>query len=344
MNKSWLLFIVLIAVLTTAGLIVLYRTPVSATPTERDTLHGATGAGNDNARIEYETKLRVPLEQLDEVWEWLGVRYADCSWLNLEDEVGRPTYVFQAEFGDEDFTDTYFDTPDLRMLAKEGGVRRRRRVVHSGPATEKDSRQLLQIKLDHGDVTGVARAEIKFEVPTNGTGNSLDAAHPLLNLVHKNQREEFYAIFRALNIDAYTMQPVLTLQQNRRRVYLSDQAGAFATLTLDLCSTSSWGTNLKWAEAELELNEIRYTEANAVEQQRMAQVIEKIQGDLQQTFPSMVQDQMPKYNTAFMAIESASWLPIRRLIQWRMSSADFIAIGLIFLVTMCSALWYIGRR
>ncbi len=337
MNKLRWLFIVLLGTLLVLGWFVFYRLPLlSASVTEQGVVHRVTA--DDGARIEYETKLRVPLEHLDEAWAWLQVRYADCSWLNQEG------YVFQAEFGDEDFTDTYFDTPDLRMLADEGGVRHRRRVIHSGPATNKDGRQLLQIKLDHGDVTGVARAEIKFEVPARGAGRSLDDAHPLLSLVEKSQHDEFYAVFRALNIDPYGMRPILTLEQNRRRIYLNDQVGAFATLTLDLCSTSSWGVNLRWAEAELELNEIRYTEANEAERQRMARVIEKIQADLQLAFPTIVQDQTPKYNTAFAAIAAATWLPVRQLIQWRLSAADFIAIGLILLVTVCSAIWHVGRR
>lgn len=336
MNKLRILLGLLLGVLLLQGFIIFYRTaPVSVTLLDQNTVYNA---GGDGARIEYETKLRVPLAQLDEVWEWSQVRYADCSWLDQEG------YVFQAEFGDEDFTDIYFDTPDLRMLTAEGGVRHRQRVVHSGPATAKDSRQLLQLKLDHGDVMGVARAEVKFEVPARGVGQSLDDAHPLLSLVAKRQREEFYAVFRALKLDPYGMRPILTLEQNRRRVYLSDQAGAFATLTLDLCTTNSWGVNLEWAEAELELNEIRYTAADAAERHRMARIIREIQTDLQLAFPTIVQDQTPKYNTAFAAIEAATWLPARQLIQWRMSAADFIAIGLIGLVTGCSALWHIGRR
>ncbi len=339
MRGSRLLPIGSVGLLLIVSFVVFHCTqPVSAVVTERDAVYSATGVDDDGVRIEYETKLRVPLEQIEEVWQWLELRYADTLWLNQEG------YVFQATFGDEDFTDMYFDTPDLQMLTAEGGVRHRKRVVHSGPAVDKAGRQLLQIKLDHGDVTGVARAEIKFEVPPRGNGSSLDDAHPMLSLVHQSQREEFYAVFRAMGIDAYTMRPVLTLQQNRRRIYLDDQIGAFATLTLDLCSTNSWGTDLRWAEAELELNEIRYTEAGEAERQRMERVIETIQSDLQQTFPAIVQDQTPKYNTAFAAIEAATWLPVRRLIQWRMDAVDFIAVVLVSLVTMCGAIWYGGRR
>jgi hypothetical protein len=318
--------------------------PISAGPPERPntmTLRSFVTASvpgeDDDARIEYEVKLQVPLDQLDEVWAWLQARYADASWL---DQGG---YVFVAAFGDEDFNDTYFDTPDLRLLARYGGARHRVRVIHSGPAERKDGRQLFQIKLDRSDVTGLARSEIKFQVPSDENDRSRDTTHPMLRLISRADRDEFEATFRALGLDPYEMRPVLTLKQHRRRVYLSDQAGAFATLTLDLCSTDSWGANLTWAEIELELDENRYTEANAAERDRTEQVIEAVQADLQHAFPAIIQDQQPKYNTAFQAIEATTWLPIRHLIQWRMSAADFIVLVLLSLVTIGGAVWYSGR-
>lgn len=299
-------------------------------------VNGATGG--DDVRIEYEVKLKLPLAQLETVWAWAQARYTDCTWLNQEG------YIFSAAFGDEDFTDTYFDTPDLRMLAAQGGVRHRVRVVHSGPAARKDNRQLLQVKLDRSDGVGLARSEIKFQVPASGSGQSLDDAHPLLSLIMKSEREEFEAVFRALDIDPHTMQPILTLRQNRRRIYLSDQQGAFATLTFDLCSTTSWGADLQWAEIELELDENRYTGADDTERQRMGRVIRAIQSDLQQTFPAIEQDQTPKYNTAFARIEAAHWLPLRQWLQWRTHAADLVAVAMLCVVTVCSAVWYRGQR
>ena len=292
---------------------------------------------DDDARVEYEVKLQVPLEQIDEIWAWLQRRYTDTSWLNQDG------CVFQTAFGDEDFTDTYFDTPDLRLLARYEGARHRVRVIHSGPAEHKDGRQLFQLKLDRHDVTGLARSEIKFQVSADEHSLGRENTHPMLRLVSQAQRDEFEATFRALGLDPHDMRPVLILNQQRRRVYLSDQVGAFATLTLDLCSTNSWGTNLKWAEAELELDENRYTEADTAERKRMEQIVEAIQSDLQRAFPAIEQDQTPKYNTAFTAIEATTWLPIRHLIQWRMSAADFITIVLLSLVTVGSAVWYSGQ-
>jgi hypothetical protein len=191
---------------------------------------------NDNniIRIEYEIKLRLPLEQIDDVRDWLVVRYKDVSWLNDEG------YRYVAEFGDEDFTDTYFDTPDLMILSENNGIRHRMRTVHSGPAIEKDDRQLIQLKLDRGDATGTARSEIKFNVSSGDDRKGAYDSHPLVCLVKNNEVGKFKTTLYTRNINPYKLKPLLTLNQNRRRIYLSDQKGAFATLTVDLVSTRSW--------------------------------------------------------------------------------------------------------
>lgn len=274
-------------------------------------------------RIEHETKLKVPMEQTEQIWTWLQKRYADCSWLEHDD------VRYEVSFGDEDFTDTYFDTPDLHMLADQSGVRHRVRVVHSGSAARKDGRELLQIKLNRGDATGLARSEVKFKVAPDRWRKAFDDGHPMLGLLDRDERSECKTAFAALGVDPYAMRPMFTLLQNRRRVYLSDQKGAFATLTLDLCSTKSWGTDLRWAEIELELNEVRYTEADETERQRMEAVMSAVQRDLQASHPSLVQDQTPKYNTAFARIESATWLPLRRLIGWEINADQVAGILLI---------------
>lgn len=306
-----------------------------------------TGFGaqdGDDVRIESEIKLKVPLEQSEEVWAWLQERYSDASWLDGNGS------NFYATFGNEDFTDIYFDTPDLVMLAEQNGVRHRIRTVHSGPAIEKDGRELLQLKLNREDPTGVARSEIKFDVLPRSRIRTNDDVHPMIGLIDRSRREELRALFRSWDIDPDAMRPVLILEQNRRRVYISDQSGAFATLTLDLASTSSWGTDLHWAEMELELNEIRYTEADLATRQWMEQIMATIQRDVQQTFPEIVQDQTPKYNTTFGAIEAETWLPVRFLIRWGLSMSDFIAVmaigalALFGLAPYGVVQWYRRRR
>lgn len=303
-------------ILAAALLVVL---PAVALPAQQE--QGEFSAQGVNVvRIENEAKLRVPLEITDEVWAWLQKRYADCAWLNQDDS------VFTATFGDEGFQDVYCDTPDLKLLAEQSGIRHRSRVIHSGSAMRKDGRQLLQIKLNRADPTGLARSEIKFTVEPSGSQKTVDDVHPVIGLVGKDQREDCKARIRELGIDPYELRPILTVDQNRRRVYLSDQKGAFATLTLDLCSSTSWGTDLKWTEIELELNEIRYTEADATGRKWMERINEQIQADLMAAFPGIVQDQTPKYNKSFAMIESATWMPVRTLVRWNLQPRDVWAV------------------
>jgi hypothetical protein len=260
-------------------------------------------------RVEVEAKIRVPLEERDSLWAWLQQRYAAPSWLDREG------LEFRATFGDEDFVDVYFDTPTLPLLAAQSGVRHRSRVVHSGSAARKDGRQLLQLKLNRHEEGGLGRTEIKFNVDPSPTVRTPDDGHPMIGLVKEDQRPDLFAAFAQIGVPPHDMRPILTVRQNRKRVYLSDQHGAYATLTLDDCTVDDWGVDAHWVEIELELNEIRFTEADSTERAQMARVVAAIQEDLQAAFPSLEQDQTPKYNKAFAFIEAGTWLPVRTLIR-----------------------------
>jgi hypothetical protein len=281
------------------------------------------GAGQGLVRIESELKLTVPEELVERVWQWLQTRYDDLTWLNDAE------FTFTAGFGDEGFLDTYYDDDELSVLAENGGVRHRRRIVHSGPAARKDGRALLQIKLSRGDAAGVARSEIKFDVDPPRRIKEPDDAHRLLGLVSRAERPAVIEQLEALGFDPWEMRPVLTVQQNRRRVYLSDKAGAFATLTVDKCSCTDHGADLAWTEIELELNEIRFTEASPAERAAMEAIIDRIRVDLLTKFPSIFQDQTPKYTKAFQGIEAATRLPLATMHRLQLHVRDLWAIALV---------------
>lgn len=171
----------------------------------------------------------------------------------------------------------------------------------------KDGRQLLQFKINRGDSSGLARSEIKFTI------EQADPRLTLLGMLKPSDREAAQARFAENGLDPQAMKPVLTIDQNRRRVYVADQSGAFATLTLDKCHCTDFGCDLHWTEIELELNEIRYTESDAKKRDWMMAVNRSIQEDLQTKWPDIVQDQTPKYNKAFAMLEQDSWMPMRRL-------------------------------
>lgn len=308
----------------------LFTAVFAAPPSISETDQTGFGA----VRIENEIKLRVPREKTETVWKWMQELFAGDQWLDPDKN------MFNATFGDEDFEDVYYDTPDLRMLAEESGIRHRTRYVHSGSAADKDGRRLVQAKLNRGDTTGLARSEIKFKVSGGAAGSDL----PLAGMIEESQRGEFEELLGSLGIDPRNIRPVLTLNQNRRRVYVNDRRGAFATLTLDKCSTTSWGTNLGWTDMELELNEIRYTEADPIERQYMEEINMAMLDAILSEFPYIVQDQTPKYNITFAAIEEAAWMPVRRMIRWGLAPSDFIGIVSLFLLGIAAVILYLVLR
>lgn len=302
-----------------------------------------TAHGDNIVRIEDEAKLRVPEEQVEQVWAWLVEHYRDCSWLD------RDGVHFTSTLGDESFADTYFDEPGLRMVDSNSGVRHRRRVVNSGSATRKDGRALLQIKLNREDPTGLARSEIKYKVDPPEEARTQDDLHPMIGLVARDERPALLQRFAEMGIDPYGMRPVLTVNQVRRRVYVADKGGAFATLTLDQCTVNDFGADLHWTEIELELNEIRYTEVDAAKRKWMKGVQQTLQDDLLAKFPGIVQDQTPKYTKAFVGLEAATWMPLRTMIRWRLSPAEMMgaiyggaALG--FAALAFTLRWVLRRR
>jgi hypothetical protein len=274
--------------------------------------------GQNVVRIESEAKLRVPLERTDEVWQWLQERYRDPSWLDSGET------KHSATFGDELFEDVYYDTPTFDLYGQQSGVRHRSRNVLEGSAMRKDGRQLMQLKLSRGDSAGLDRSEIKFEVVHNPRPKTAEDVHAMLGMIAPEMRDSCKQRLREFGVDALALRPVLQVDQNRRRVYLADLKGALATLTLDLCTSSSWGASLRWTEMELELNEIRYTEADESARQSMQALAKRLQADLQAKFPDIVQDQTPKYNKALDMIVADSALPVRWLITNGITREDFL--------------------
>lgn len=268
---------------------------------------GQGGGLPDNAvegfgalRLENEYKLSVPDDVVSALWEYLQTRYG--SGIELPEEGGGR---FSVVIGDEVFIDRYYDAPDRPLLTSHNGIRHRSRFVTGDMAVPANIGELVQIKLS---VPGeaVSRVEVKFPVRHYPDIESQEDAHPLLGIVARGQRGEFQRMVRELGIDPWSLRQVLTLEQRRRRVYLSDAAGPFATLTLDQTSSRRLWLRARFTELELELNEVRYTASSQEERAAMETVTAAVKADLQHAFPGLAQDQTPKYNKAFAALERSS--------------------------------------
>lgn len=254
--------------------------------------------GFDALRIENEAKLSLPREQTEDVWAWLQRRYGpDSPWLA---EIGPG---ITARFSNEQFRDRYFDDPSLSLLHAESGVRHRTRINLEDASDRKSGRELIQIKLRRPGDQILNRSEIKFSVKHYTPSKPLDT-HPVIGLIDRDQRSRFMNTVAEYGYEPMLLEPKITLDQHRRRVYLSKDGAPFATITLDEVSSEKWGETIHFTEIEMELNEIAYTEAPEDVRQSMEAINERMKQDLMGAFPRIVQDQTPKYNKAFAALDA----------------------------------------
>lgn len=248
-------------------------------------------------RVENEFKLSVPDAQKDAVRDYLKVRYGTGS-DSILPEFGDE---FTARISDEGFVDHYFDTPDLDLIRMESGVRQRQRWNLVDPINDpKHGRQLLQVKLRRADDRNpLNRTEVKFDIdPPTHRMDSLDK-HPLMGLVSRNDRPDLMTSLEMYGIDAASMRPTLTIEQRRWRVYVSRAGTAFATLTLDEVKSAWHAWKVAFVELEIELNEIAYTESSPQARTEMEAFTRRMTEDIRSAFPSIKQDQTPKYNKVF---------------------------------------------
>lgn len=275
-------------------------------------------------RIESEVKIRVPAEAVESVWSYLQERYLGPDGpVFLEGEGGRR---FRATASEEFFLDRYFDTPELAVAAASSGVRHRTRAIPDDPEAEKHGRQLLQVKLPARDGVAENRTEIKFEIRDRTSRNAPDFGsradrHPLLGLVRPGDRGALHEVVARIGVDADHLAEGIELLQRRRRVYLSDAEGPFATLTLDDVTAQLGPLRVPFHEIELELNENRYTRAAAGTRRAMEAVNATMRRDLLDSIPGLAVDLTPKYEKGLAALEARypgfPWLLRARLAPMR---------------------------
>jgi len=255
-------------------------------------------ANAPEARVENEYKLSVPEDVREAVQRHLERRYGDED--GLLSDLGEG---FTVKFSEERFVDRYFDTPRLDLLAAECGVRHRQRFNLVDPASDpKHGRQLLQLKLRPVDDTNALnRTEVKFAIDPPGSQKDPLDTHPLLGLVARGDRPSVITELDKHGFDAEAMRPTVTLVQRRWRVYVSRNGSAFATLTLDRVSSEWFAWEVDLVELEIELNEVAYTNADLETRASMQEISDRMASDVLEAFPTVRQDQTPKYNKIFKA-------------------------------------------
>lgn len=268
-------------------------------PSSNGSVADATTAGfpHPDMRIESEDKLTVPVEKTEEVWNFMHETFvADVQKLQSIDA------AFTAYFYEEHFVDTYFDTPDLQLLAMQSGVRHRRRENITNPDDKKSGKELMQVKLNDISSNELHRGEVKFDIDYPHKFTSMDDKHPAIGIVKRGDRDEFKETLAKIGIDANDLQPILTLKQIRRRVYINHNNSPFMSLSLDEVSSEALWAKIKFTELEPELNEVAYTEADAYTKEDMDEIGEKISKTVTERFPYITRDLTPKYNKCFNAL------------------------------------------
>ena len=229
-------------------------------------------------RLENEFKISVPNELENEVWKFIQYDLIDTQ-SNL-----------QISSAEEVFIDTYFDNDAYHLAQANSGLRLRKRYVADTLAKE-----LVQLKISDPDQT-LVRGELKFEVLKNNKTVNEFERHDILSRISLDDQEELAFNMVPFDVHPRNTSKKIKLIQNRRRIYISDgPMASLATLTLDRVTSLKFPFQ-SFIEMEIELNEIRYTNADEDEKQKLQEFNNWIQKRLMDQFPEMYIDQTPKYN------------------------------------------------
>jgi hypothetical protein len=271
-------------------------------------------------RVESEISIHVPDRDVERVWQYLTSLYGSKqAW-----PAGLDASAYTTRVSDERFVDRYFDTPELSVLAQQSGVRHRLRDIPGAPDDPKDDRQLLQVKVTSAGDT-ITRGEYKFPIK-NKVAEQGGAGRSAVELIKEKHRKPFEKLMRGIGVDPAQLEEVIRVDQRRRRVYFADATGPALTVTMDQVEARKWWAKAPWTEIEVEIGEIRYTQASPAERKQLEQARAAIRADLLSRFPGLTEDDSPKYTEAFARLEKKVPM-LRRLIAARKTVLPVSAAG-----------------
>lgn len=249
------------------------------------------------ARIESEYKISVPNDQQEALWSFLQSTFVNNAEGILPENI-------TTEVATELFYDTYFDDAKETLLGYQAGARYRERYVEDSLI-----KTLLQLKVPTLDKLGIARTEHKFSPEDNFDINDRTGLHPFLKHLKSKDVNDVDLVLGQFGTSARNMQEALKLKQIRRRIYISDPQGSLMTFTLDEVSAFHFPYT-QFVELELELNEVRYTDADFEQKTTLEKMNAKAKEAIFARFDNIEQDQTPKYNKMHAALSSqpSAWI------------------------------------
>lgn len=270
------------------------------------------------SRLESEFKLSIPQQDIKFVQ------------LFFEEEFVLGTYTLDSinlsvDKADELFVDTYFDDTKSSLLHQNIGLRHRLRYNQDVLINE-----LVQLKLP-GSTNGVIRQEIKYKVPKNVNVLDQISRHPVLQFVAATERDQFSYEMRKWNVDVQELREQLKLTQNRKRIYLNDEMGSVATISLDHVMNKKIPFQ-EFYELEIEINEIRYTEADEDERKYLNTINQLIKQNVMSRFPTLSVDQTPKYNKLQSLIKES-------LVSKIVDKGMWMVYGVVLCLAVAKLIW-----
>ena len=249
------------------------------------------------ARIESEYKISVPNDQKELLWSFLQSTFVNNAKGILPENT-------TTKIATEVFYDTYFDDAQETLLSYQAGARYRERYVQDSLI-----KTLLQLKVPTLDELGIARKEHKFSPEEKFDITDRTGLHPFLKHVKRKDVNDVDLILGQFGTTSTEMQASIKLKQIRKRIYISDTEGALMTFTLDEVSAFHFPYT-QFVELELELNEVRYTDADFAGQAVLEEMNAKAKDAIFSQFENLEQDQTPKYNKmhAALSAQPSAWI------------------------------------
>jgi len=283
-------------------------------------------------RIENEIKISIPIDVFDDIYVYLLKNYTTENFF-----LHKMDSNFSVTFAEDLIIDQYYDNEDMQLITGKDGIRHRKREVLSNPEDKKHGRELMQIKIDSVGGNPLSRGEIKYDIKYYKNREAEYDSHKFLGLIKREDRYLAIRELKRLGIDPLSLFPTIRIEQNRKRVYISYKYAPLMTITLDSVMAYYERKEVVFIELELEINENLYTQSDSIRRIELESYSSMIFNDLQNNFPSIKQDQTPKYNKAFNQLNISKFTkPFKNF--------GVVLIGLFVVVIIISVLVYFLRK
>jgi len=241
-------------------------------------------------RVDSEYRYVVPEGQVEDLWDYMKTAFSKTALAVMDSSL--------SSWGqEEDFYDLYFDTKEKTLLKNNAGIRFRRRYLRDSLL-----KTLVQLKMAGNDSSGRARREIKFKAYDDVNKKDRRAMHSFWRHIRPKDRDAVNLQLAAFRITGDDLREELKLKQTRRRMYIAQNGVPLMTFTLDRVASYRFPFP-SFTDLELEINEMRFSQAGYEEKERLEKFSRKIRDQILLRFPELKQDQRSKYQQMYERLE-----------------------------------------